>query len=438
MKLFDHQKKELALLSTHPQFAILAEQGTGKTLPVLYHLTNLIMEKKVKSALIVSPKFVKGSWYRDIQKLPRWRRNLAEECITITHYDIVWRREEYQKYYDAIVLDEAHNICNRTAKRTQWAIGYKKGKKSIDGANRRSEYRYILTGTPIDKGKLEQFYCLFDFLIPDFWGSYKQFSSRYLIEKQLPSSFVTFVVGYRHKDELLSRIAEYSIRVLKKDCLDLPEKLEPQIILCENKEKKIYKEAEQSYIMDLLMNFDNPLVKSTKIRQIAAGFIIDDEGECHELKTQKLTVLSELIESILPFKVVIFYEFKHSFDVISKMLNKEKISYVAMNGETKDKDVWKKFQEDDTIKVFLGQYRSAKEGIDLFASTHMIFYEPCRDTRTLTQATDRIHRIGVQNSCSYYYLLTEGTIEEVIYKRLMDGEDFNIQYLREVAKKGGF
>lgn len=438
MKLFDHQKKELFLLSTHPQFAILAEQGTGKTLPVLYHLTNLIMENKVKSALIVSPKFVKGSWYRDIQKLPRWRRKLAEECITITHYDIVWRREEYQGYYDAIVLDEAHNICNRTAKRTQWAIGYKKGKKSIDGANRRSEYRYILTGTPIDKGKLEQFYCLFDFLIPDFWGSYKQFSSRYLIEKQLPSSFVTFVVGYRHKDELLSRIAAYSIRVLKKDCLDLPEKLEPQIILCENKEKKIYKEAEKSYITDLLMNFDNPLVKSTKLRQISAGFIIDDNGECHELKTQKLTVLFELIESILPFKVVIFYEFKHSFDVISKMLDKEKISYVAMNGETKDKDVWKKFQEDDTIKVFLGQYRSAKEGIDLFASTHMIFYEPCRDTRTLTQATDRIHRIGVQNPCSYYYLLTEGTIEEVIYKRLMDGEDFNIQYLREVAKRGGF
>jgi SNF2 family DNA or RNA helicase len=396
------------------------------------------MSGEVEKALIVAPKFVKGSWYRDIEKLPPHRRKLAEEHITITHYDIVWRREEFEGYFDAIVLDEAHNICNRTAKRTKWAIGYKTGKKYVEGANRRSKYRYILTGTPIDKGKLEQFYCLMDFLIPDFFGDYKLFAGRYLIERQLPSSFVTFVVGYRHKDELLERISPYIFRVLKKDCLDLPEKLPPEIIKCELKEKKLYKEAEQSYILDLMMNFDNPLVKVAKLRQICSGFLYDDFSNLHELKCGKLSILDELIESILPSKIVIFAQFTHSIEVISDLLTKKKIKHLILNGQTKDKDVWKKFQDDESIKIFIGQYQSAKEGIDLFSATHMIFFEPCMDTRTLTQATDRIHRIGVKSACSYYHLITEGTIEEVMYKRLERGEDFNVSYLRTVALKGGF
>lgn len=438
MKLYEHQKKALKLLTSNSSFGLLMEQGTGKTLVILYHLTNLLLSGDIKNALIVCPKFAIGAWGRDIEKLPQWRSGLARDSIEVINYDMVWRREKYADGWDAIVLDEAHNICNRSSKRTKWAIGYKTGKSQIDGINKKSKYRYILTGTPIDKGKLEQFYCLMEFLIPDFFGNYKTFAARYLIEKQLPSSFVSFIVGYRNKEELLARIAPHMFRILKKDCLDLPEKMPPEIIRCELKEKKLYKEAEQSYIYDLMMNFDNPLVKIAKLRQICSGFVYDDSGELHVLKNGKMSVLEELIESILPFKIVIFANFTYSIETISDMLTKKKIKHVILNGQTKDKDVWKEFQNDETIKVFIGQYKSAKEAIDLFSATHMIFFEPCQDTRTLSQASDRIHRIGVQHPCSYYHLLTEGTIEETMYERLEKGEDFNIAYLREVAKKGRF
>lgn len=436
MKLFNHQKTIVEHLTANSSFAIFAEQGTGKTLPMLYHITNLLRSGDIKNALIVCPLYVVASWERDILKLPTHRQKLCDS-IKVINYDKVWRREEYSEGWDLVVLDEAHNICNRTSKRTQWAIGTKTKRNRKIGINEKSKYRYILTGTPLDKGKLEQFYCLMDFLVPNFFGTYKEFSARYLVERQIPGTFVNFIVGYRNKEEILEKVARYSYRVLKKDCLDLPEKLDPEVIECENKEKKMYKEAEESYIMDLLMNFDNPLVKIAKLRQITSGFIIDEDGEIHELKCQKYKILENMLEDFSS-KVVIFANFKYSVAKIEAMLDKKKIKYVTLNGNTKDKKIWKRFQEEDDIKVFIGQYQSAREGIDLFASNKVIFFEPCQDTRTLHQAMDRCHRIGQTEPVSYYHLITKGTIEEVLYSRLEKGENLNSQYLRKVIERGGF
>lgn len=440
MALYKHQKETLDLLTNNNEFAVLDEMGTGKTMTMLYHISNLMLSGKIQTALVVCPKYVIGSWERDILKLPPFRRQAIEGKIDVINYDKVWRKTypKYQEPYDLIVLDEAHAICNRTSKRTKWAIGYKAGNKVVYGANRKSRYRYILTGTPLDKGKLEQFWCLFEFLKPDYLKTYPEFSARYLIEKRLPNSFVTFIVGYRNQDELLEKVGEYSTRHLKKECLDLPEKLDPVIIFADNKEKALYKTAEKSYIEELMMNFANPLVKVAKLRQIASGFIIDDYGKVHKLQSEKIQLLQELMEDILPHKIVVFAHYTFSIEQIASVCNKLKVKYVILNGQTKDKKAWQKFQEDDSIKVFIGQYQSAREGIDLFASSHVVFYEPCLDTRTLYQASDRCHRIGQHNPVNYYHIITKGTIEEVIYKRLSLGEDLNTNYLRTVVEKGEF
>jgi SNF2 family DNA or RNA helicase len=164
----------------------------------------------------------------------------------------------------------------------------------------------------------------------------------------------------------------------------------------------------------------------------------------NSLKTKPLgiclsfAILTELVESILPSKIVIFAHYTYSIEQIAKTMDKAKIPYMILNGNTKDKEIWKKFQESPDVKVFISQYKSGSEGIDLFAAPHMIFYEPTDTTRILTQATDRIHRIGLEEPANYYHLITKGTIEEIMYQRLEKGEDFNVQYLREVVKKGGF
>lgn len=417
MKLFEHQKKELELLTEHNQFALFAEQGTGKTIPMLYHITNLFMAGEIKNCLIVCPASVKGSWSRDIEKLSSLRRKYTEN-IEVVSYDLVWRRDHFNKEWDCIVLDESHCIAARTSKRTKFLHKLKLG----------SIYRYILTGTPMHNGHYEDYYSQMEFLRPGLFGSYREFCAHYTVERQLPGTYVRIIVKYRNVPELLEKVKEYAFYISKEDCLDLPEQLPATVIDCELKEKKHYKQALKSFIEEFDMNIGNPMSIIVKLRQLCSGFLIDDYGDVHELKCEKIKMLDELIDSIAG-KIVIFAEFTYSLEQIHKLLDKKKINYLTLDGRQKDKTVWKKFQKDDNIKVMVCQYRSANAGIDLFTASDMIFYEPTQSSTVVDQAMARIHRNGQTRNCSYYWLLTENSVEHDIYERVTNGIDFNTQAL---------
>lgn len=417
MKLFEHQKKELELLTEHNQFALFAEQGTGKTIPMLYHITNLFMAGEIENCLIVCPASVKGSWSRDIEKLSSLRRKYTEN-IEVVSYDLVWRRNHFNKEWDCIVLDESHCIAARTSKRTKFLHKLKLG----------SIYRYILTGTPMHNGHYEDYYSQMEFLRPGLFGSYREFCAHYTVERQLPGTYVRIIVKYRNVPELLEKVKEYAFYISKEDCLDLPEQLPATVIDCELKEKKHYKQALKSFIEEFDMNIGNPMSIIVKLRQLCSGFLIDDYGDVHELKCEKIKMLDELIDSIAG-KIVIFAEFTYSLQQIHKLLDKKKISYLTLDGRQKDKTVWKKFQKDGNIKVMVCQYRSANAGIDLFAASDMIFYEPTQSSTVVDQAMARIHRNGQTRNCSYYWLLTENSVEHDIYERVTNGIDFNTQAL---------
>ena len=423
MKLYKHQERALELLAEHDSFALFMEQGTGKTIPALIHVTNLLIAGDIDDCLIVAPLSTLGSWKRDLEKLSPMRQRLASK-ITLINYDKVWRREEYQREWDCIVLDEAHAIAHRTSKRSKCLLNLAKTAK----------YRYLLTGTPQSNGRLEDYYSLMSFLQPNILGSWREFTARYTIERRLPGSFVNIICGYRNQEELLSLVGDYSYRVMKRDCLDLPDKLPDELILCELKEKQKYKQALKDFIEEFDMTIGNPLTKVMKLRQISSGFVYDEYGDLHPLKCDKLARLEELIDSI-EGKVVVFCEFQYSIDQISDLLNKKKLKYVALDGRQKDKTVWRSFQTDHEIKVIICQYLTANAGIDLFASSHTVYYEPNLSTTVIEQSRDRIHRIGQSQPCSYYWMLTEGTIEEDIYKRLADKTDFNKSCLEEISKK---
>ena len=417
MKLFEHQKKELELLTNHDQFALFAEQGTGKTIPILYHVTNLLMSGEINNCLVVCPASVKGSWSRDIEKLPA-RRKKSTDKITVVSYDLVWRREEYDQDWDCIILDESHSIAARTSKRTKFLHKLKKG----------SKYRYILTGTPTHNGHYEDYYSQMDFLVPDIFGSYREFCAHYCKERQLPGTYVKIIYGYRNTDELLKIIKKYAFYISKNDCLVLSNQLEPVIIDCELKEKKKYKQAVECFIEEFDMNIGNPMSSIIKLRQICSGFLLDDYGDLHELKCNKIKFLDEILDS-LSGKVVIFAEFKYSLQAIHSLLDKRKAKYLTLDGQQKDKTVWRQFQEDDSFQYIVCQYRSANAGIDLFAASNMIFYEPTQSSTVVDQAMARIHRNGQTKNCSYYWLLTEGSVEHDIFDRVTNGIDFNTKTL---------
>lgn len=449
IKLFRHQEIALSYMRSNNGFALFMEQGTGKTVPSLCRILDLLKSGKIDNALVVAPKSALGAWERDIELFDALDQDILRDNITLINYDKIWRGEDdspYNKKYGCIVLDEAHNIKNRTSQRSKFLLKI----ASL------ADYKYILTGTPIGNGQLENIWSLYCFLDPyiekgrvysnifknhmeenasgEYKGSYMEFQKRYCILNMYhkPS-------GYINVKELQNVINEYSYRVKKADCLDLPEKLPDEVIYVDLKEKALYKKlVETSAILEYEILAENPLSRMIKLRQMCAGHI-KTEDELIEVKSEKLDILKELIEGYEDDKkLVIFAEFKYSISKISDLLRKMKIKHIILDGDQKDKTIWRKFQADKSIKIIVCQYQTASAGIDLFASDTIIYYEPTLRSNILEQSRDRIHRTGQKNKCSYIHLITKGTIEVSIYRALAGYSDFNeklfLEYMNTYTK----
>lgn len=446
IELYRHQKIALSYLRSNNYFALFMEQGCGKTLPTLFRILDLVKSRKIEEALVVAPKSALGAWERDTELFDKADRDILKSSITLINYDKVWRggdKSPYYKKYGCIVLDEAHLIKNRTSQRSKFIL-----KIAC-----MSDYRYILTGTPIGNSQLENIWSLYCFLDPYiergrvysriFGGAYKVFQDRYCILNMYhkPSSYI-------HVKELQDIINEHSYRVKKIDCLDLPDKLPDEIVKIDLAEKKLYKKlATESALLEYEILAENPLSRLVKLRQLASGYLTikspQEDGtytdEIVELKCEKLNILKELLESYDDDKkLVIFAEFKYSIQKISELLKKMKIKYITLDGEQKDKTIWRQFQKDKSIRVIVCQYQTASAGIDLFASDTIIYYEPTLRSTTLEQSRDRIHRSGQKNKCSYIHLLTKGTVEVDIYRALAGYSDFSerlfVEYMEGYRK----
>jgi len=415
MELYDHQWDILRYLTENKTFAVFAEQGCGKTIPMLMHIYNLFSSGKIKDCLIIAPKFPIGSWKSDIDKFPPHIIRVLNRIVFI-NYEKVWRRKEYDRHFDCVILDEAHNIAHKGTAKTKFILKY----------NSRSEYRYMLTGTPMGQGNLESYWSEFEFLEHGFLDTYKEFDARYLIRRQLPNSYVKIIVGFRNKDELLERIKQKSYYIRKKDCLYLPDKLPDILIHCANYNRTVQAQLRDGYIKSLDMVMDNILIQRNKDRQLANGFVYDNHMVAHEFKCEKPMALDSLLDSLESEKVIIFFYFKYTKSQIIKVLNKRKLTFLTLDGETSDATEWCKFNDTDDYDVMLCQYKSANSGINLQSASHMIFYEPDTSTTNVEQARDRMHRIGQKWPCSYYWLLTEGSIDDAIYNNLKEEQDFTM------------
>jgi SNF2 family DNA or RNA helicase len=429
LKLYRHQELALNYMRLNDGFGLFMSPGTGKTINTLVRVGELIFdEKKARNCLVICPKPVIGSWWRDVPLVDLSYGYDLKNALQVVNYEQLLtkfgKNNILNRKWDIVVLDESHYIKNKGAKRTKACLEL--------GLN--ADYRYILTGTPISNGQLENIYSQFTFLYPyknkqwihsKIFGTWSDFTNEYCFLNKWYQPY-----RYKNVDKLQDIISQYSYRVTKEECLDLPEKLPDEIYEIELKEKKIYKELHKhSTIEEWDLLADNGLSRMAKLRQVCSGFVNTESG-LKELKTEKIKILNDFLDGF-DQKLVIFCEFKYSMEQIMQLLDKRKIKYTYLNGEQKDKQVWRKFQEDDDMKVIICQYQSGNAGIDLYKANTMIFYEPTLSSNILEQARDRIHRIGTVDRPHYIFFLTKGTIEEKIYKALQGYQDFNKKLFEE-------
>ena len=420
--LRDYQKygyKWLKYLTDNNLGACLADDmGLGKTLQAIALLSNLHEEKKKKS-MVIMPKSLIYNWENEIKKFaPKLKvgvyyginrdfSSLKKVDVILTTYGTIRNDIEnlLEHKFDLLILDESQNIKNINSQTTK-AVLLLNAKK-----------RVALSGTPIENNLLE-LYSLFRFLNPEMFGSVQRFTNSYILPIQKYSDTSTI-------EELKKKIYPFLLRRVKKEVLeDLPDKIEKLVYVDMNDEHRRFYEERRKYYYSLLEkntssqgNFDKFFVLQAinELRHIVSS----PELETKKIISSKKEVLIEnVIEAIENnHKVLVFVNYLSSIESICDSLKENKIKYLKMTGQTKDRqNLVDKFQSDSRYKVFVMTLKTGGVGLNLVSADTIFIYDPWWNTTVENQAIDRAYRLGQDKTVFAYKMIMRNTIEEKILK----------------------
>ena len=389
------------------------DMGLGKTIQSL-----AMMESLPGPHLVVCPSSLVWNWKReagffvpDLRALTLDgpdRESRFEEIpscnIVITSYALLRRDIEKYKahHFSTVFLDEAQHIKNPDSQNAKAASALKSGA------------RFILTGTPLENS-IRDLWSLFDFLIPGYLGSRKDFQDRY--EKPLAE-------GARGSvwPRLLRRVKPRMLRRNKKDILtELPDKIE-QLVEVEltPDQKAIYTQLQIAARAEVDALKDSGgaarmrvLTALLRLRQASCDLRL--LGGKSPNPSAKLEALLELVREASDggHRTLVFSQFTGMLDLIAPSLDSAGITWCRLDGSTRDRaSVVERFQSDSSIAVFLISLKAGGTGLNLTAADTVIHFDPWWNPAVEAQATDRAHRIGQKNVVTSIKLIARDTVEQ--------------------------
>ena len=252
------------------------------------------------------------------------------------------------------------------------------------------------------------------------------------------------IVGYRRLDELNEKLLTFSARTLKKDCLDLPDKIYiKRNVALTHQQKTIYEEMRRFALARLakgeLATTTSILTQLMRLQQICCGYLESDEGRLEVLDNHRLDELMNIIQETSG-KVIIWCNYVYGIGEIKARLVEEygKDTVETYFGQTKQEDrqeIVKRFEDpNDSLRFFIGQPKTGGYGITLNQASTVIYYSNSYDLESRLQSEDRAHRIGQKKSVTYVDLISPGTIDEKIVEALREKINLADQVLKEETK----
>ena len=468
-KPYAHQLTALKKSWDKESYAYFMEMGTGKSKVLVDNIAMLYNKGKINAALIIAPKGVYRNWFS--QEIPNHLPSHIE------HKKVLWtaltsktKDKEYQELfkvdYDLHILvmnveafstkkgvefaskflschntimaiDESTTIKTPTAKRT----------RTIVELGKRAKYRRILTGSPVTKSPLD-LYKQCEFLDPWLLGfqSYYAFRQRYaqMVERNFGGRRVQLVVSYKRLDELSGKLEPFSYRVLKEDCLDLPEKIYiKRIVELTDEQKKLYSTMKQMAIAHMngkVLSAPNVLSQLMRLHQITCGHFKSDDGQVQEVKNRRLEELMDVLDET-EGKAIIWanyvYDIENIVKTIKAQYGEESVVqyYGAIPADVRQKNI-ERFQDmNSKARFFVGNPQTGGYGITLTCANTVNYYSNGYDLEKRLQSEDRAHRIGQKKSVTYVDLIAENTVDEKIVKALRKKIDIASEILGEDIKE---
>ena len=451
MKPYAHQLTALEKSWNKETYAYFMEMGTGKTKVLIDNMSMLYDKGKIDGALIIAPKGVVGTWYKN--ELPTHLPNHIENVTVLWQPNITKKQQEkletlyeidtalhilimnvealstdkgvkfaskfLNSHKTLMAIDESTTIKNPSAKRT----------KNIIGLGKIAKYKRIMTGSPITKNPLD-LYSQCEFLDPwllDF-TSYYAFRNRYAEMKTMHAHgrSIQVVDKFKNLSELSDTLKSFSYRVLKEDCLDLPDKIfiKREISLTPD-QRKLYEQMKKEAIAILKGKQSttvNTLTQLMRLQQITCGHFTADDGVTQSIPNNRITELMDVLEET-EGKAIIWahyqYDITNIIEAVSKKYGKESIvDYYGLTPQEDRQPHIKRFQDDPKCRFIVGTPSTGGYGITLTAANTVIYYSNGYDLEKRLQSEDRAHRIGQKKSVTYVDLMADDTVDEKIVQAL--------------------
>ena len=405
-----HQKESIEKLVGTKRFILADDMGLGKTTSTII----AALETGAKRVLIICPASLKINWQREIANytdrsvyIAEGKNFSLEHDFLIINYDILKNFHELKSKEETlisqfnpelIIIDEAHYIQNGQAQRT----------KLVNNFASKTKYLWLLTGTPMTSRPMN-YYNLLNLIESPVAQNWMAYAIRYCQGYQFNAGKrkVWNTSGASNLEELRDRTSRQFLRRLKTDVLDLPVKIITPVYL--RLKSKNYEglmgeyynwyENKKEESSSLTIQFS----KLMKVRQVIAE--------------EKINTTIELAQSIIDQdkKVIIFTNFTDTLQKIYQHFGKQAVYLDGSCSKPHRQNAVDQFQENDKIKVFVGNLKAAGVGITLTAGEACIMNDLSFVPSDHQQAEDRAYRFGQKNSVSIYYPIFENSIEGAIY-----------------------
>lgn len=472
-KPFYHQLDCVMKSRDKENFGILMEMGCGKSAVLIYTASYLFSQGKINGMVIICPKSATRTWSE--QQLPihmpdsidmrivTWgsqSKSLDNQLISLFQveplklhvlvmnvdavitdrgYDIL---ERFLRGHDALLtIDESTSIKNSKSSRT----------KILTKLGKLAKYRRILTGTPVANRPMD-IYAQFKFLEEGCLGisSWLAFRNRYAVTKTRYINGRKFeeIIGWQRLDELQKSVANLSYRVLKKDCLDLPEKIyQTRHIEMAPEQRKYYNDLRDLALAELASGTTvaAPLIitRILRLRQALCNLAPGPDGEIEFIsdKDARLNEVMSIIEEAGDQKIIIWSYFTPSILKLVKTINEEygEGTSAAFYGAVNPKErqvLINEFQDADSkLKILVANQQTGGESITLTKATIVVYHDHEWSYRLRQQSEDRAHRIGQTKEVTYIDLVASGTVDEQVVSALLDKKDLANVVTGDILRK---
>lgn len=453
-------------------FGLYMDMGTGKTKTATDIAAALNLEGKVQAVLVVCKLSLSINWAEEFEKhcpVPYALRLHTNDKSGFQ--DWMWENKDVDlKVYivgteslssgsafefaekflmlhtkTMCIIDEAHMISNHKAVRSERAV--------ILGRN--SNYRAILTGTPITEGPMNLF-MQFEFLDPNIIGigDFYAFRNHYAVmggymkeDERTGKKKAMEIVGYQNLEELMSTVAPYIFQVRKHEVLkEIPPKTyQVRHVNMSEKQRALYKQikSKKGYEWEgAKVVPQNVLELSLRLHQVCGGFVATKDQEFKIDKetgdlvakefavmnpifdkyddNPKIAELRTIFEEAPGVPTAVWCKYMPEMDAVQELARSMGRKMARIDGSVpaaRRMEILREFQDGKWDSLVANQ-QTGGTGLNMTMVTLSVYYSNTFSLIDRLQSEDRHHRIGQTNAVLYIDLVVSESVDELVLESI--------------------